>query len=447
MTVNNNPSAYPYPSGTDDTFPPFVRPVADPESGTSDDSLDAMPYSYEMGNICRVELADELLAKLRENGEQNEAQHEDDVPLTKKADPSPTQAPPAASPPAASPPAASPPTSPPKPSKKNKNNSDDHQALLDRLNKKPHVIEFKGVVLDRNERLKIIAAVAICESGKDPFTAENLDSEFHMEISPNVSYAHIVHIGLSYGIIQFTQDSGSLGGLLQRMKEKDPNTFFVTFGDNSDELITLTTSGIEVKGVDYASGQAHWNSIRKTSEGRRLSELARMHKLPKGSEIRGKRVQPIATNAGGQKQDLWEGVWKQRFIDAGKIDAFQEAQLEFAVEKYMNPALKFCKDNNIRSALGIAFVAACVIRGAPRGLIIGAADVLGLTTPFTDGADEKKAVQHIADLNLKQSNVIGGKRVQKDEIVRAKRLIKDETGFLAEDLYWTESYSEKYDKQ
>lgn len=434
MTLNNDPSGYPYPPTNDDVFPPFVRPMAEPDADHSTDGLDAMPYAYEMGNICKIDLADSVLEALRRNGELKEAQHEDGVPLTKKADPSP---------PTASPPAA--PAAPPK--KKNKNDSADHQALLDRLNKKPHVIEFKGVVLDRNERLKIIAAVAVCESGKDPFTAENLDSEFHMKISPNVSYAHIVHIGLSYGIIQFTQDSGALGRLLQKMKGKDPNTFAVTFGDNNDELITLTTSGIDVKGVDYASGQAHWNSIRKSSEGRRLSELARMNKLPVSSEIRGKRVQPISTNIGGPKQDLWEGAWKQRFITAGKIDVFQEAQLEFAVEGYMNPALKFCKENNIRSALGIAFVAACAIRGAPKNFITGAAAALGLTTPFSDGADEKKAVQYIADLNLKKNNSIGGKLVQKDEIVRAKKLIKDETGFLAEDLYWTETYTDAYDKQ
>ncbi|MBN3833468.1 hypothetical protein [Burkholderia sp. Ac-20344] len=315
MTFNNDLPGYPYPPKEDDVFPPFVRPIADPETEDGADGLGAEPYTYETGNICRIELADTLLEQLRRNGELKEAQHEDDVPLTKKADPSPKRSPPAsppasspASPPASSPPETSPtgaPATPPK--KKNKNNDGDHQALLDRLNKKPHVVEFKGVVLDRNERLKIIAAVAICESGKDPFTSENLDSEFHMEISKNLSYGHIVHIGLSYGIIQFTQDSGGLGRLLQRMKGKDPNTFALTFGDNNEELITLTTSGVEVKGVDYESGQAHWNSIRKSSEGRRLGELARMHKVPVGSEIRGKRVQPIATNIGGPKQDLWEG--------------------------------------------------------------------------------------------------------------------------------------------
>ncbi|MBR7995307.1 hypothetical protein KDX08_22955 [Burkholderia cenocepacia] len=443
MTFNNDIPDYPYPNDDGDVFPPFTRPILDPLDENHTDGLGGEPYAYEVGNICRVDLADTLLEQLRLNGQLKEAQHEDDVPLTKRADPPPTQQPPPSSPPTTPPSGA--PAAPPK--KKNKNDSSDHQALLDRLNKKPHVVEFKGVVLDRNERLKIIAAVAICESGKDPFTAENQDSEFHMPISQNVSYAHIVHIGLSYGIIQFTQDSGALGRLLQRMKDKDPNTFAVTFGDNNDELITLTTSGIEVKGVDYASGQAHWNSIRKSSEGRRLSELARMNKLPVGSEIRGKRVQPIATNIGGPKQDLWEGAWKQRFVNAGKIDAFQEAQLEFAVEGYMNPALKFCKDNNIRSALGIAFVAACAIRGAPKGLITGAAAALGLTTPFADGADEKKAVQYISDLNMKKKNLIGGKLVQKDEIIRAKKLLKDETGFLAEDLYWVETYVDAYDKK
>ena len=171
----------------------------------------------------------------------------------------------------------------------------------------------------------------------------------------------------------------------------------------------MTTSGIDVKDVQYGSGQSHWNSIRKTSAGRKLSELARLNKLPKSSEIRGKHIQPIATVVGGTKQDLWEGVWKQRFIDAGKVDAFQEVELEFAVEGYMNSALKFCKNHNIRSALGIAYVTACAIRGARKDIITGAATNLGLKTPFTDNGDEKKAVQHIAELNPRKRNTLDGR--------------------------------------
>lgn len=261
----------------------------------------------------------------------------------------------------------------------------------------------------------------------------------------NLSYGHIVHIGLSFGIIQFTQDSGGLGKLLQRMQGKDRNKFSKIFGDNCDELVKLTTVGIEVPNVDYQSGQAHWNSIRHTSRGAHLTGLAAHNPLPKSSEIRGKRVQPIATTLGGPKQDLWEGVWKQRFKDAGNVDAFQEAELDFAVEGYMNPVLALCKQKNVRSALGIAFITACAVRGANKQVLMMAAKVCGLAVPFTSGSDEKVALEYIAKLDPAHPNSIGGIAVQKDEIVRARVILKDETGFLAEDHYDPDTYSHQFD--
>jgi hypothetical protein len=426
------PELTPTGSSSDvDSFPIFLRSHVSPDVAAASDTSDA---DCELGYLCLVDFSKKLQEELRSAGEAREVQHQDQVPLTPKSD----------SPGGGSSTSATAISAADK--KKNANSSSDHQALIARLNKPPHIVQFKGVVLDRNERLKIIAAVALCESGRDPFSAENLDTEFHMDPSPNVSYAKIVHIGLSYGIIQFTQDSGSLGKLLERMQKKDAEKFSETFGNNSQELLTLTTAGIDVKDVDYASGQAHWQSIRKTPEGKKLSTLARMNKLPQTSEIRGKRVQPIATVLGGPRQDLWLGAWKQRFIDAGKIDSFQEAELEFAVEGFMNPALKFCKNHNVRSAVGIAYVTACAIRGAKKELITGAASELGVKTPFSDNADERKAVEYIAELNPKAANKIGDILVQKDEIIRAKTLLKDETGFLAEDLYWTDTYTDQYDK-
>jgi hypothetical protein len=368
-------------------------------------------------------------------------QHHDDVPLTPVATPASTPTP------ASAPVPAQPGADNHQPhKKKNKNDTSDHLALINRLNKPPHIIEFKGAALDRNERLKIIAAVALCESGTDPFSSINADSEFHHAPSSNLTYGHIVHIGLSYGIINFTQDSGGLGRLLSRMQAKDADKFIQTFGDNWAELITLTNSGIEVRNVGYASGQAHWNAIRHTKDGEQLAHLAANNHVPKQDEIRGKRVQPIAISVGGPKQDLWEGTWKQRFIDAGKVGAFQEVELEFAVVAYMNKILGFCKQNNVRSGLGLAFITACNIRGANKGLLGASAKFLGLDYPFKDANDEKKALQKIADLDPKKGGRLSDIPVQKDEVVRARKLIADETGLLVEDQYYTETYTDDCDK-
>ena len=104
-------------------------------------------------------------------------------------------------------------------------------------------------------------------------------------------------------------------------------------------------------------------------------------------EIRGRRVQPIAVTIGGQRQDIWKGTWKQRFKNAAQVADFQEAQLIFAVEHYLNPTLSDCKDNNVRSALGIAFAVACQVRGVNPRLLSEAAKKKGLKVPFESEAE------------------------------------------------------------
>jgi len=297
--------------------------------------------------------------------------------------------------------------------------------------------------------------VAMCESAGAPFGAVNADQEFVGREAGakgiETSYSRIVHIGLSYGVIQFTQDGGALGGVLEKCNAKNHDKFVQIFGDNYQELLTLTDSGIVVPGVDYASGLDHWHDIAKKKEGKEISVKASSHKLTSNEEIRGKRVQPIPVVVGGIKQDLWSGTWKQRFKDAADVVDFQEAQLDYSVEHYLNPTLPFCKENNVRSALAIAFAVACKVRGVHPRLLMEAAKVKKIKTPFESEADEKSAVTAISNGGIKSYSVTqNGKvksiKVNDEEIKRAQRLIQDETGFLAEDLYWVDSYNGTYDK-
>lgn len=440
-------------SRLDDDFPLFIRNNISP--GEYSESVLGGPNSSEVGFIYIPYISKDLLEKIKNNGEQAEAQKAHDVPLTpvdqagggqtspttpatlgqqngSAATQNPMQAQTTNS-------GAIQPTQP------HPNQGGDFHALINKLNKPPHVIPYHGTILDRSERLKIIAAVAICESGHNPFKAENLDTEFHKMPSANLTYGHIVHIGLSFGIIQFTQDSGSLGKLLVKMHGKNSQKFGEIFGDNFDELITLTTIGISVPGISYSSGQGHWRQIKNTAEGHQLANLAAHNNLPVNREIRGRRVQPIAVNIGGEKKDLWVGEWKQRFQNSGDVDDFQEAELEFAVEGFMNPALPYMKQNNIRSGLGLAFVTACAVRGANKGILGAAATHLGQPVPFQGAAQERRALQLVADLNENHANNFQGIAVQKDEIIRARKLLVDETGFLIEDLYDTDTYDNGHD--
>jgi murein DD-endopeptidase MepM/ murein hydrolase activator NlpD len=319
------------------------------------------------------------------------------------------------------------------------------QAWKDRLGKVPQIVTFEGVTLDHNERLKIVASISACEGN---FASVNADAEFvgrangHKGIE--TGYSRVVHIGLSWGLIQFTQDGGALGDVLKRMYKKAPAKFTDGFGNNFQELLTLTSTGLPGLPADVPlSGQAYWQTIKKKPEGKKLKAEGRAGTLPESDEIRGKRVQPIAITVGGDKKDLWTDEWKDRFHAAGSVLEFQEAQLEIAIENYMNPALPFCATNKIKSAFAIAFVAACQIRGASAHHITDAAESLGLKVPFESTDDEIAALKAIAN---KTFTGTAKRPVDKDEARRAKLLLSDPLGFLAEDYYAVKTYTQANDK-
>ena len=135
-----------------------------------------------------------------------------------------------------------------------------------------------------------------------------------------------VHIGLSFGFIQFTQDGGSLGKLLKLMKAKNPEKFVDIFGPHSDELVKVTNriKGVRIKG-------------------------------------RSRRVQKV----GGH--DLWDDYWIPRFVKAGKDEEFQDCQLDLASRAYLEPAIKHCKRLGITSERGLAMMYdRCIQHGPGR---------------------------------------------------------------------------------
>ena len=152
-------------------------------------------------------------------------------------------------------------------------------------------------------RRTVIEHIARNESGRARYSAINADGEFRGVFGREHPAYQRYHIGLSYGIVQFTQDSGGLGQLLVMMRERDAARFNQVFGEHADELIQVTS----------ASGPSSANS-------------------PGG---RGARVQPI----GGA--DLWEEPWLTRFRQAGEHVPFQAAQNELANNMFLEPMLHF----------------------------------------------------------------------------------------------------------
>jgi len=152
------------------------------------------------------------------------------------------------------------------------------QKLKEQLGKEPHVVTFSGVKLTENEKKQIMASVATCEMSKDGFGSINADQEFvgrkFNKKGIETSYSRIVHIGLSYGVIQFTQDGGELGNVLKKMKEKNERKFVEIFGGGNasiaNNLIVLTTSGrpdLKDDSEVPLSGLSYWGKVKKKNLG------------------------------------------------------------------------------------------------------------------------------------------------------------------------------------
>lgn len=157
--------------------------------------------------------------------------------------------------------------------------------------------------LQVEDKRRIIERIAASESGAHRYGAINADGEFKGRFGPDHPAHQRYHIGLSYGIIQFTQDGGALGQLLTMMRDRDPQAFADIFGPHADELVTVTN--------------APGASSREMPDGRSA------------------RVQPV----GGA--DIWEGDWPDRFRRAGDHLPFQAAQNELAATNYLEPTLQF----------------------------------------------------------------------------------------------------------
>jgi hypothetical protein len=159
------------------------------------------------------------------------------------------------------------------------------------------------------EKFKLVALVARNEGGpgRDGYSAVNADGEYN---DPSHRFFHRQHVGLSWGIVQFTQLGGALGRVLQACQRRDPAQFAQVFGPDGEELLRVTNAPTEQD-----------------------------------------RLQPVGA------QFLWEGDWPQRFREAGKVPAFQAAQNEVAIEGYLDPNLPFarCLGWNTDRALALLY--------------------------------------------------------------------------------------------
>jgi hypothetical protein len=163
-------------------------------------------------------------------------------------------------------------------------------------------VAVDGRPIGIDDKMRIVDHIAPFESSGD-YGAINPDGEFAGRFGTNHPAYGRYHVGLSYGIIQFTQDSGALGQLLVMMRDRDGAEFARCFGPDADRLIEVTT----------ATGP----SSSESPDGRSA------------------RVQPVAG------ADLWVEPWSSRFRAAGSVESFKAAQRELAAKAYLDPMLQF----------------------------------------------------------------------------------------------------------
>ena len=342
-----------------------------------------------------------------------------------------------------------------------------------------------GSVLISAPSKLLINGGGLCEINNDVFGSRNTDQEFvgrkFGQRGIETGYSRIVHIGLSYGYIQYSQDGGGLGKLLARMSAKNPD-LFKKFFPNPVELIQMTTDGLPDHDRYGKSGQSYWSKLSKADkqalQQRVNADTNHDDKADKplnnAEQIRGARVQKIPYVAGYPAIELWEDYkelaklqsndeadhlgYLSAFKAAGEVPAFQDAQLDLGVEDYMNPILAHCRAWHIRSAIGLAFVTACAVRGGPGSSLVKllsrvAKAKLGIDT-FESGAQERACVQAIAKPDVVEETKggkkikhieVAGVRFEQDEARRAGIILADHYRFLQEDLYDMGTYDEASD--
>jgi hypothetical protein len=223
----------------------------------------------------------------------------------------------------------------------------------------PAFIVPRPLALTIEDKRNVIEKIAGSESGPDRYGAINADGEFKGRFGPVHPAYHHHHVGLSYGIVQFTQESGNLGRLLQMMRERDEQSFGQIFGPHADQLIQVTTAA-----------------------GPRSSE---------STDGRSARTQPV------EGADLWEEPWISRFRQAGEVVAFQAAQNELAAAAFLDPMLRFASDLGLDTDRALTIV---VDRAVQMGVTGARHWVIAAVGPISTPALRQQALSAVGFAEL-----------------------------------------------
>jgi hypothetical protein len=210
--------------------------------------------------------------------------------------------------------------------------------------------------LDIPEKVRLLRVVAAFESGRDGYAAVNADREFS---DPKHPAYQKYHIGLSWGLIQFTQRSGMLGRVLQAAKRREDaiadlpaeHRFASLFGPAWEELLRVTNAADPDQ-----------------------------------------RVAPVAGAA------LWEPVWTARFRAAGAVPHVTYAQNEVAITEFVDPMLQVARWLGFDTPRSLAMLVDRCIHMGPGG---GLAWIMRAVGPVKTQADRDNALRALGHTDLR----------------------------------------------
>jgi hypothetical protein len=199
-----------------------------------------------------------------------------------------------------------------------------------------------GQPLDNEEAFRIAMTVADGWSGTDGWAAVGEDLEARSHGSDATSARHL---GLGFGLLLFTQESGLLGEVLRLFRERDPDAWGQAFGSDAAALLATLTAGV-----------------------------AEQRLAPVGGSL------------------VWEAPWPERFRGAGGLPPCQYAQNEVAVERVVRPTADLALALGLTTDRGLAMAVDFVVAG---GVGRGLHRLVAAACPFTSSTDIEEAMRSV----------------------------------------------------
>lgn len=222
------------------------------------------------------------------------------------------------------------------------------------------LVSAESKVLDIPEKVRILRVVGKNESGNEAYSSINADTEYN---TPGHDAFQLQHIGLSWGIVHFTQRSGMLGQVLKKAKERELAL-----------LPPISADGnlpVEHR-FENLFGE-HWQQLLNTTD-------------PGFTTNPDDRLAPVGEGL------LWQEPWLTRFRNAGSVPYIQSAQNEVAVIEYVNKIQQIANWLGIRTARGLAMLLDRVIHA---GMGAGLSWIMASIEPIRNENDRRIALQAV----------------------------------------------------